>query len=660
MPADIAFRPEPGTVPDEPGVYRFLGPEGQVLYVGKARSLRSRLNSYFADPAGLHPRTATMVASAAGIDWTVVGTEVEALQLEYTWIKEFEPRFNVKYTDDKSYPFLAITIAEEYPRITVMRGAKRKGVRYFGPYSHAWAIRETVDQLLRVFPARTCSNGVFRRAAASGRPCLLGYIGKCSAPCIGRVSAEEHRRIVAGFCSFVAGDAEPLMRDIERRMKQAAAGQDFETAARLRDDLFALRRALERNAVVLSDSTEADLFALASDELQAAVQVFHVRGGRVTGQRGMILDRTLDLDDGELMEQALLRIYGDAEAVSIPREVLVTHLPPAADEVAGWLRHRRGARTGVKVPVRGDKRTLLDTVLRNAEQTLSLHKRRRVGDLTARARALEELQQALDLPSAPLRVEGYDISTLQGRDTVGSMVVFEDGLPRTSDYRRFTVSAGNAHSDTDAMTEVVGRRFRRYLAERTEATDVELGVDGDAAAPKRRSFSYPPQLLVVDGARAQARAAQAALDELGIDDIAVCGLAKRLEEIWLPDRDEPVILSRSSEALHLLQHLRDEAHRFAIAGHRRKRASRTRVSALDGVVGLGPAKRKALMKQFGSVKRIRGASAAELAEVAGVGPVLAAAIVAHLASDGEAEASVVNLSTGEIVHPRAQETDDNA
>ena len=470
MPAEITYRPERGTIPEAPGVYRFLGPEGQVLYVGKARSLRSRLGSYFNSGAGLHPRTARMIASATGVDWTVVGTEVEALQLEYAWIKEFEPRFNVKYTDDKSYPFLAITVAEEYPRITVMRGAKRKGVRYFGPYSHAWAIRETVDQLLRVFPARTCSNGVFRRAAASGRPCLLGYIGKCSAPCVGRVSAQEHRGIIEGFCSFVAGDAEPLMRDIDDRMSRAAADQDFETAARLRDDLFALRRALERNAVVLPDRTRADLLALMGDDLQAAVQVFHVRGGRVTGRRGVILDRTLDQDDGELMEQALLRLYGDADAMNVPPEILVSHLPPAAEEIARWLQQRRGASVRIRKPQRGDKRTLLETVASNAQQSLALHKRRRVGDLTARARALEDLQQALELPSAPLRMEGYDISTLQGQDTVGSMVVFEDGLPRTSDYRRFTVSKANAHSDPDAVAEIVGRRFRRYLAERSEAT----------------------------------------------------------------------------------------------------------------------------------------------------------------------------------------------
>ena len=650
------LRPDPGTVPDGPGVYRFLGPQGQVLYVGKAKNLRNRLNSYFS--GGLHPRTHAMVAAAHSVDWTLVATEVEALQLEYSWIKEFEPRFNVKYTDDKSYPFLAVTVGEDYPRIMVMRGAKRKGVRYFGPYSHAWAIRETVDQLLRVFPARTCSKGVFRRAEMSGRPCLLGYIGKCSAPCVGRVSMAEHREIVDGFCSFVAGDTQPHIRRVEREMKQAAAAEDFETAARLRDDLFALQRALERNAVVLPDRTNADVLALAADDLQGAVQVFHVRGGRITGQRGFMVERTLDLDDAELMEQALLRFFGDTDPEAIPREVLVSESLPGT-ELSDWLSRRTGRRVSVRRPERGDKRALIETVRRNAEQSLVLNKRRRVGDLTARARAMEDLQQALGMDSAPLRIEGYDISTMQGQDTVGSMVVFEDGLPRTSGYRRFTVSAANAHSDVDAVHEVVSRRFKRYLTERLESSEVEMAGATDTGSPvKRKGFSYPPQLLVVDGARVQAQAAQRALAELGIDDVTVCGLAKRLEEIWLPDDDDPIILSRSSEALHLLQHLRDEAHRFAIAGHRKRRSARSTASALDGISGLGPAKRKALLKRFGSVRAVTAADVTELAEVPGIGPTLAAAINEHLNSRRDEAAPAVNLSTGEVVtnDPAARES----
>ncbi|MFN8126767.1 MAG: excinuclease ABC subunit UvrC [Candidatus Nanopelagicales bacterium] len=646
----MTLRPDPGTVPDGPGVYRFLGPDRQVLYVGKAKSLRNRLNSYFS--GGLHPRTEAMVEAATSVDWTVVATEVEALQLEYSWIKEYEPRFNVKYTDDKSYPFLAVTVGEDYPRIMVMRGAKRRGVRYFGPYSHAWAIRETVDQLLRVFPARTCSKGVFRRAEMSGRPCLLGYIGKCSAPCVGRVSMAEHRAIIDEFCSFVSGDTQPHLKRVERAMREAADAQDYETAARLRDDLFALQRALERNAVVLPDRTNADVITLAADDLQGAVQVFHVRGGRITGQRGFMVERTLDLSDADLMGQALLRFYGDADPSAIPREVLID---PAPDdrEIRRWLAQRAGHTVTVRRPERGDKRALMDTVRRNAEQSLVLHKRRRAGDLTARARAMEELQQALGLDSAPLRIEGYDISHLQGQDTVGSMVVFEDGLPRTGDYRRFNVSPANAGSDTDAMTEIVERRFRRYLAERHEASDVEMAVatDDDGSPVKRRGFAYPPQLLVVDGARPQAEAAARALAGLGIDDIAVCGLAKRLEEIWLPGEPDPVILSRSSEALHLLQHLRDEAHRFAIAGHRSKRGRRTRLSALDGVPGLGPAKRKALVKHFGSVRAMSTATVAEFAEVPGIGPALAQALVEHLAKETGDATPAVNLATGQVLGP---------
>lgn len=648
----MTLRPDPGTVPDSPGVYRFLSSDRQVLYVGKAKSLRNRLNSYFS--GGLHPRTAAMVDTAASVDWTVVATEVEALQLEYSWIKEFEPRFNVKYTDDKSYPFLAVTVGEDYPRIMVMRGAKRRGVRYFGPYSHAWAIRETVDQLLRVFPARTCSKGVFRRAEMSGRPCLLGYIGKCSAPCVGRVSMAEHREIVDQFCSFVAGDSQPHIKRVERAMREAAAAQEYETAARLRDDLFALQRALERNTVVLPDRTNADVIALAADDLQGAVQVFHVRGGRITGQRGFMVERTLDLSDADLVGQALLRFYGDADPAAIPREVLIDPTPDDP-QLRRWLAERAGHGVSVRCPERGDKRALMDTVRRNAEQSLVLNKRRRAGDLTARARAMEDLQEALGLDSAPLRIEGYDISHLQGQDTVGSMVVFEDGLPRTSDYRRFNVSKENAQSDTDAMTEVVGRRFRRYLSERSDASDVEMALETEVEPVKRRGFAYPPQLLVVDGARPQAEAAQRALAELGIDDVAVCGLAKRLEEIWLPGEPDPVILSRSSEALHLLQHLRDEAHRFAIAGHRQKRGKRTRMSALDTIPGLGPAKRKALLKQFGSVRSITAATPEELTQVPGIGTVLAETIAEHLRSDRDQAVPAVSLSTGEVVTPPVSE-----
>lgn len=648
VPDPSSYRPVQGSIPKEPGVYRFFDSDDRVLYVGKAKNLRSRLSSYFADQAGMHPRTRSMVTTACRIDWVVVANEVEALQLEYSWIKSYEPRFNVKYTDDKSYPYLAVTVSEEFPRITVMRGDRRKGVKYFGPYSHAWAIRETVDQLLRVFPARTCSRGVLRRAQMSGRPCLLGFIGKCSAPCVGRVSAEEHRGIVDDFCSFVSGDVNQHLRRLEKAMRAAAEDEDFETAARLRDDLQALQKAMERNTVVFNDRTDADVVGLVEDELQAAVQVFHVREGRVSGQRGFTVERTDPVEAGALVEQVLLRLYGDAEVDQLPREVLVYREPDNKVDLSAWLSVKRGGRVSIRTPKRGDKKTLMETVLRNADQALALHKRKQIGDLTVRARAMEDLQVALDLAGAPLRIEGYDISTLQGQDTVGSMVVFEDGLPRTSDYRRFTVSPENAASDLASLEEVITRRFKRYLNERSETTDGMASAGPEITDVKRRSFAYPPQLVLVDGGPAQARVARSALQALELGDVVVCGLAKRLEEIWLPDEDDPVILSRSSAALHLLQQLRDEAHRFAIAGHRKRRAMRGKGSELDEIPGLGPAKRKALLAHFRSLKAIRAADDTELERVPGVGPVLADAIRAHFATSQTPARPITNLSTGEV------------
>src|ERR687890_2200244 len=438
MPDSSTYRPAVGSIPESPGVYKFRDPAGRVIYVGKAKSLRQRLNSYFADVAGLHPRTRQMVTTAAGVEWTVVGTEVEALQLEYAWIKEYDPRFNVKYRDDKSYPYLAVTMADEFPRIQVMRGAKRKGTRYFGPYAHAWAIRETVDLLLRVFPVRTCSNGVFRRAQQVGRPCLLGYIGKCSAPCVGRVSQDEHRALAEDFCDFMAGQTGRFVRRLEDEMRQASSELEFERAARLRDDLGALNRALEKTAVVFADATDADVFGLAEDELEAAVQVFHVRGGRIRGQRGWVVEKVEDVGTGDLVEHLLQQVYGESPE-GVPREVLVPALPVDDAEVAIWLAGLRGSRVDLRVPQRGDKRTLMETVERNAKQALALHKTRRGGDLTTRSLALSELQEALELSEAPLRIECYDVSNLQGTEVVASMVVFEDGLPRKSEYRRFVI-----------------------------------------------------------------------------------------------------------------------------------------------------------------------------------------------------------------------------
>jgi excinuclease ABC subunit C len=614
-----------------------------VIYVGKAKSLRSRLTSYFADISSLHPRTRQMVTTAAKVEWTVVGTEVEALQLEYNWIKEFDPRFNVRYRDDKSYPVLAVTLNEEFPRLMIYRGPRRKGVRYFGPYSHAWAIRETLDLLTRVFPARTCSNGVFKRHSQIERPCLLGYIDKCSAPCIGRVTAEEHRKIVGDFCDFLSGRTDRFARDLERQMNTAAQELDFERAARLRDDLGAIRRVLEKQAVVLGDGTDADVVAFADDDLEAAVQVFHVRGGRVRGQRGWIVEKPGDPGDSgqeRLVEQFLTQFYGEQAELSadessnpVPREVLVPCLPPNAAELGVWLSGLRGSRVALRVPQRGDKHALAETVQRNAREALQQHKLKRAGDFTARSAALQNIQESLGLADAPLRIECVDISHVQGTDVVGSLVVFEDGLPRKSDYRHFAIreAAGEGRSDDVAsIAEVTRRRFQRHVAD-AEATESA----GPAASDKPRKFAYPPNLYVVDGGAPQVNAAARVLHELGVTDVAVIGLAKRLEEVWVPAEPDPVILPRNSEGLYLLQRVRDEAHRFAISYHRSKRSKRMTESALDTVPGLGETRRKALVTHFGSVARIRQASVEEITAVPGIGTTTAAAVLAALGSEAD-------------------------
>lgn len=688
-----SYRPSPGQIPDSPGVYKFRDEHRRVIYVGKAKNLRQRVANYFQDLANLHPRTRSMVTTAASVEWTVVSTEVEALQLEYTWIKEFDPRFNVKYRDDKSYPYLAVTLNEEFPRVQVMRGAKKKGVRYFGPYGHAWAIRETVDLMLRVFPVRTCSAGVFKNAARTGRPCLLGYIDKCSAPCVGRVTPEEHRELAEDFCDFMAGRTGTYIRRLEKDMAQAAEEMEYERAARLRDDAGALKRAMEKSAVVLADATDADLIAVAEDELEAALQIFHVRGGRVRGQRGWVTDKVEAVDTAGLVEHALQQLYGEERGDAVPKEVLVPALPEDTEAVSQWLAERRGSQVSLRIPQRGDKKDLMATVQRNAQQALGLHKTKRASDLTTRSRALEEIAEALGLDTAPLRIECYDISHLQGDDVVASMVVFEDGLARKSEYRRFQIKGFEGQDDVRSMHEVIGRRFKRYLQEKertgewdqapqaTEETPEtaqalpgagpatgatgpaptgpvpapaftpaspadEIEPREDDGRPKR--FAYPPQLVVVDGGQPQVAAAKRALDELGIDDIAVCGLAKRLEEVWLPDDDDPVVLPRSSEGLYLLQRVRDEAHRFAITYQRAKRAKRIRTSPLDDVAGLGETRKQALIKHFGSVKKLRQATIEEICEVPGIGRRTAESVAAALASAAPA-APAVNTATGEIM-----------
>ena len=606
--------------------------------MGKAKSLRSRLTSYFADVVSLPPRTRQMVTAAGSVEWTVVKTEVEALQLEYNWIKEFDPRFNIRYRDDKSYPVLAVTLNEEFPRLMVYRGARRRGVRYFGPYSHAWAIRETLDLLTRVFPSRTCSAGVFKRHKQIGRPCLLGYIDKCSAPCIGRVSAEEHRKIVLDFCDFLAGKTDRLARDMEQQMNQAARQLDFETAARLRDNISALKRALEKQAVVFGDGTDADVVAFADDELEAAVQVFHVRGGRVRGQRGWIVEKSSSPEESgqeQLVEQFLTQFYGEQAELDgaadeslnpVPRQILVPVLPPNAGELATWLCRLRGSRVALRVPVRGDKRALAETVRRNAQEALAQHKLKRAGDFNARSEALQSIQDTLGLADAPLRIECVDVSHVQGTDVVASLVVFEDGLPRKSDYRHYAIreAAGGGRSDDVAsIAEVTRRRFLRHLYDMRRARDVD-----EEGKPRR--FAYPPNLFVVDGGAPQVNAAQAVLDELGVTDAAVIGLAKRLEEVWVPAEPDPIIFPRNSEGLFLLQRVRDEAHRFAIAYHRSKRSKRMTASALDSVRGLGETRRKALVAQFGSLARLKEASVDEITAVPGIGAATARAVLEAL------------------------------
>ena len=628
MADPASYRPKTSDIPTDPGVYRFKDPHGRIIYVGKANNVRSRLSSYFVNPNTLPPKTRTMVHTAAAVEWTTVASEQEAIQLEYTWIKEFTPRFNIMYRDDKSYPYLAVTMNEKFPRVMVMRGDRRKGVKYFGPFHPAKAIRETVDRMLRVFPVRTCSAGVFRRAQLADRPCLMGYIDKCAAPCVNRISEEDHYALAEDFVAFMNGDVRPYLRELEQQMQTAVADLRYEDAARYRDDIEALKKVFERNAVVLPETTEADIFAFAEDELEAAFQVFHVRDGRIRGQRGWVVEKVEDTTEPQLVEQLLLQIYGDMEDTErIPREVLVPVLPANPQQIETWMAERRGAKVDLRVPQRGTKSQLLETVQENANGALRLHKSRRSGDITARSAALRELQEALEFDQPLLRIEAYDISHVQGTNVVGSMVVFEDGLPKKRDYRKFNVTGDAARDDTAAMDDVLSRRFKNFLKEQAEAPEMhsgELSSDEDREEPKR--FSYPPSLVVVDGGLAQVNAAQQALLNLGIDDVPVVGLAKRLEELWIPGDDFPMIMPRSSQGLYLLQRLRDESHRFAIQAHRSKRSSSMIQSVLDEVPGLGEKRRKDLLKHFGSLKKVRQASIEDLQVVSGVGPKLAQAI----------------------------------
>ncbi|MGO3456411.1 excinuclease ABC subunit UvrC [Corynebacterium casei] len=675
------YRPAPGTIPTGPGVYKFRDENKRVVYVGKAKNLRARLSNYFQELTMLHPRTRQMVQTAASVEWTVVASEVEALALEYTWIKKFDPRFNVKYRDDKTYPMLAVSVGERIPRAFFYRGPRRKGVRYFGPYSHAWAVRETLDLLTRVFPMRTCSKGVYNRHEKLGRPCLLGYIGKCDAPCIGRVSEEEHRETVNRLISFMNGNTGDVVRALTAQMREASEALEFERAARLRDDLDAINKIMEQQAVVFGDGTDADLIAFHTDELEAAVQIFHVRDGRIRGQRGWVVERVGDqatlekLEEGAedlalplLMQNFLIQFYGDAverekieaeedaalerrgvdqesreeprQVRVVPREILVQAMPEEADQVRELLQELRGAQVDMRVPQRGDKRALMETVEKNAKDSLRQHKLKRVGDLTARSAALQDIQEALGMETAPLRIECTDISHIQGTDVVASLVVFEDGLPRKSDYRRYRIkeAAGDGRSDdVGSIAEVTKRRFKRHNEDKLanpdeEAEDSTFDDENviEESTDVARRFAYPPQLFIVDGGAPQVAAAQKVFDELGIVDVTLVGLAKRLEEIWVPGDDEPVILPRNSQALYLLQQIRDEAHRFAITYHRQQRSKRMRASVLDSIPGLGPTRRTDLVKHFGSVKKLKEASEEQIAEVKGIGPKMASTIFEHL------------------------------
>ena len=615
---------KPKDIPTAPGVYRFRDESARVIYVGKAKNLKNRLSSYFGND--LHPRTQTMVAMATSVDWVTVRNETEALQLEYAWIKEFDPNFNVRYRDDKSYPYLAISMAEEFPRVFVYRGDKRKGVTYFGPYVQAWAIRDTLDHLLRVFPVRSCTSGVFRNAKASGRPCLLAHIERCSAPCVGRVNEEEHRATVKELASFMAGNSAHVMRDLQTRMKEAAEVQDYERASVLRDDLAALERVREKSAVVLADATNADFVGISHDDLQSAVQLFAVRDGRIVGQRGFIMENPVEATDETLITDALMYVYATATTDEIPTEILVSANADSVESVQELLTAERHAQVNIRVPARGDKRTLMETVVANAHHALVSHKSKRSSDLVTRSQALTEIQEALGLASAPLRIECIDVSHIQGTNVVASLVVFEDGLPFKKDYRRFIIE--DPRDDTASIRQVVTRHFAQ--------------VDEKAHRP------YRPNLLVIDGGLPQVNAAAQALNELGLGSMYVVGLAKRMEEIWLPGGEYPFVLPRNSEALFLLQRVRDEAHRFAINLHRERRSKSMVDSELDAIPGLGPVRKKALLAHFGSLKKIKAASVDEISLVNGIGPKQASEIVSALHGQNQAQ-PVVNVTTGEII-----------
>lgn len=620
------WRPKTGDIPTSPGVYRYRDADSRIIYVGKAKNLRARISSYFADPTTLHPRTIAMLETARSVDWVTVNSEIEALQLEHSWISEYDPRFNVRFRDDKSYPWLAFSLSDKYPRVMVVRGDRRKGWRYFGPYIQAWHIRETIDRLLRVFPVRTCSDANFKRAKAAQRPCLLGYIDKCSAPCVGRIGENEHRELVQGFISLIDGESKHLVARLSEEMSKASQDMEYERAARLRDDIAAVESVNQRSAVVLSQNADADVIAVFDDELAASVRVFHIRHGRISGERGFVTDKSEDSSHGELIERFIQQLYSSQE--DIPKEVLVSSQCHNSEIVVDWLEAQRGKRIEIRVPQRGEKQEVMKLALKNAEEALQVYRSRRGADIASRSQALEEIAQYLDLKNAPLRIECIDVSHMDGSNVVASLVVFEDGLPTKNAYRRFVIKHGLGNNDVASIAEVVQRRFK------SESVD----------DPKK--FTYAPQLLVIDGGKPQVNAAAEVLESLGVS-LPVIGLAKRLEEIWLPDASDPVIMPRSSEGLFMLQRVRDEAHRFAIA-HQRSRARKSLMaSVLDDIPGLGDVRKKSLLKNFGSFKKLKAATAEEISAVDGIGPVLAATIYEHLLQMDAS--SSLNATTGEVI-----------
>ena len=622
---EVIERPPTGTIPDEPGSYQFKDAHGRVIYVGKASSLRHRLSSYFQRADRLHPRTRQMVETAESVEWTIVRNEVEALMLEYSLIKQHRPRFNVRLRDDKSYPFLAVTTDEEWPRAMVTRGARRKGVRYFGPYAHAYAIRETLDLLLRSFPVRTCSPGKFRQHERLGRPCLLFHIEKCAGPCVGEVSADDYESMVNELCGFLGGDTDEVVARITGEMGDAAKALEFEKAARLRDRLESVERAIERQQMVAERGEDLDIIGVSDDELEASVQVFFVRRGRVVGRKGFVLDKVEELSDGALVGRVMESMYGDEPPTGVPKQVLVPTVPDDVALYEEWLAMLRGSKVAIRVPQRGDRRQLLETVTHNAREEFVRHRMRRASDHNTRSRALAELQDALQLPEAPLRIECYDMAHLQGTDYVGSMVVLEDGMPAKKEYRRFKVNI-DGNDDYAAMEEVLTRRLQAYLDERDQPIE-ERGE-------KPGKFAYPPQLLVVDGGKGQLGVAERVVNELGLaDEIPVAALAKRFEEVYVPGSSAPVRITRGSEALFMLQRIRDEAHRFANSFHRERRSKRMTTSSLDGIPGLGPARRDRLVKALGGVRAVKAADLESLQSLSFLPDAVAQAVYDKFHSD---------------------------